>query len=497
MNKLSIDSQTPMFQSTELKDLINQMQFQSPHLLGILEKVISVLHDDWQECKLSCENLQTKLNSDAQHREELAVEYDEMLTEELEKERMTFVVKQHQLKTKLDKQLQEKEDNILQVISQKRTLERQLSVEKKERVILKKQNKELESTIKHMEDTISASQPPSLQRQRSIVDVLRVTSCTEFEPGAKKRQLLIRLLSQTSMDPLSRTTSLEFSQNDHCDTTTDQDKYSKHHDQDDIIDDADGDQDEYFDAVESTSDLSLPHTDHTSENISSIPSLAEEFEQEGHQYESMASVSGITQSTEDSPCHVYKVVYLGNNGVGKTSIIRWLLTGNFHSTVKSTQGVNYTTSKLSIDNENVLLELWDTAGQDEYGAITSVYCHNANAFVLVYDISSHGSFTTIRRWTDLIKIIRSVSTVLLLIGNKVDVSHCSRQVSTSEGEELSEELGATFIETSAKLGRNIMKAHEDLLRKLVEREQELVKPEIQGIILNPANPIDKRNFYCY
>ena len=60
-----------------------------------------------------------------------------------------------------------------------------------------------------MEDTISASQPPSLQRQRSIVDVLRVTSCTEFEPGAKKRQLLIRLLSQTSMDPLSRTTSLE------------------------------------------------------------------------------------------------------------------------------------------------------------------------------------------------------------------------------------------------------------------------------------------------
>ncbi|XP_036068248.1 ras-related protein RABE1d-like [Oryzias melastigma] len=161
-----------------------------------------------------------------------------------------------------------------------------------------------------------------------------------------------------------------------------------------------------------------------------------------------------TQSMSLTPQRVFKVVFLGNSGVGKSSFIQHYCTGRF-TTLSCTAGIDFQMKTLTVNSVITTLQLWDTAGQERYRSITEQYYRKADAILAVYDITDSLSFTAVRGWMDSVKEKMSDGTVLMLMGNKLDLSHHTREVTTAEGRRLAEQYEALFYECSAKTGRNM------------------------------------------
>ncbi|XP_057692917.1 EF-hand calcium-binding domain-containing protein 4A isoform X2 [Corythoichthys intestinalis] len=152
--------------------------------------------------------------------------------------------------------------------------------------------------------------------------------------------------------------------------------------------------------------------------------------------------------------HVFKVVFLGNSGVGKSSLIQHYCTGHFYSSKGATNDFQMRT--ITMGSTSITLQLWDTAGQERFRSITEQYYHKANAIMVVYDITCMASFTTVREWMNSVKDKMCDGVMLVLLGNKLDLadSHC-RKVSRRAGQMLAEQHEASFYECSAKTGENI------------------------------------------
>jgi Ras-related protein Rab-1A len=116
---------------------------------------------------------------------------------------------------------------------------------------------------------------------------------------------------------------------------------------------------------------------------------------------------------------------------------------------------------MSIDQRAVDVQLWDTAGQEQYSAITRRYVAGANGVLLVYDITQRDTFERVRKWIQTVDEMSSGPTVKVLVGNKVDLA-AERKVEEKEGQELAKELNIEFFETSAKENINVAKAFEAL-----------------------------------
>lgn len=148
-----------------------------------------------------------------------------------------------------------------------------------------------------------------------------------------------------------------------------------------------------------------------------------------------------------------KVAFLGDSGVGKTSLGNRLI-GIDELTESPTVGAAFFRlfGKTS-DGDDYEVALWDTAGQERYRALTPMYFQNSKLIILVYDISSVTSFEHIKSWWDLAKEKVSDTTKFLLIGNKTDL--LTREITHEQGSEKAESIGANFIETSALDGTGI------------------------------------------
>ncbi|XP_011403598.1 PREDICTED: ras and EF-hand domain-containing protein homolog [Amphimedon queenslandica] len=175
-----------------------------------------------------------------------------------------------------------------------------------------------------------------------------------------------------------------------------------------------------------------------------------------------------------TPSRVFKVVILGDSGVGKTSIIRRLSspTSEPLPAPRSTLGLDYSTALINAQDETVVFQLWDTAGQERFHSTTAVYFKRADAFIIVYDVTSKNTFESVKAWINLVKAtIRTELPVLMLMGNKCDCREL-RQVKKEEGQKLAFELRALFSETSAKSGDNVLQSHTTLASLLLERENQ-------------------------
>lgn len=145
----------------------------------------------------------------------------------------------------------------------------------------------------------------------------------------------------------------------------------------------------------------------------------------------------------------YKLVVLGSGGVGKSALTIRLVTDNFLEDYDPTIEDSY--RKLSvIDGDQVVLDILDTAGQEEYTTMQDQWMREGNGFLLVYSITSRSSFDDIATFKDKILRAKDVDSVpIVLVGNKCDlVGH--RQVSTGEGHALAQRWGCKFMESSAK-----------------------------------------------
>ncbi|KAJ3596217.1 hypothetical protein NHX12_002626 [Muraenolepis orangiensis] len=182
-------------------------------------------------------------------------------------------------------------------------------------------------------------------------------------------------------------------------------------------------------------------------------------------------VPGHMESQTVRPQRVFRVVFLGNSGVGKTSFIRHYCTRQFSSTLCSTVGIDYQMKTIALGSINVVLQLWDTAGQERFRSITQQYYRKADGILSMYDVTDGNSFMAVREWMDCIQERKSEGAVVMLLGNKVDMAGDeNRRVTTEEGQKLAEHHQAEFHECSAKSGYNIDTLMSELARMLVAQE---------------------------
>ncbi|XP_030362032.1 ras-related protein Rab-37 isoform X1 [Strigops habroptila] len=165
-----------------------------------------------------------------------------------------------------------------------------------------------------------------------------------------------------------------------------------------------------------------------------------------------------------------KVMLLGDSGVGKTCFLLQFKDGAFLSGMFiATVGIDFRNKVVAVDGVKVKLQqIWDTAGQERFRSVTHAYYRDAQALLLLYDITSKMSFDNIRAWLTEIHEYAQKDVVIMLLGNKADVSS-ERAVRTEDGASLAREYGVPFMETSAKTGMNVELAFLAIAKELKQR----------------------------
>ena len=159
----------------------------------------------------------------------------------------------------------------------------------------------------------------------------------------------------------------------------------------------------------------------------------------------------------------YKLVVVGGGGVGKSALTIQLIQSHFVDEYDPTIEDSYR-KQCTIDGEQVLLDILDTAGQEEYSAMREQYMRTGEGFLLVYSINSKNSLEELQTFYEQILRVKDSDQVpVLVVGNKCDLE-MERQVSYEEGQTLANSFNCPFLETSAKLRINVEEAFFDLVK---------------------------------
>lgn len=179
-----------------------------------------------------------------------------------------------------------------------------------------------------------------------------------------------------------------------------------------------------------------------------------------------SSASGAQQKKSGggalAPLAKYKLVFLGDQSVGKTSIITRFMYDNFDRHYQATIGIDFLSKTMYLEDRTVRLQLWDTAGQERFRSLIPSYIRDSSVAVVVYDVTNRASFLNTSKWVEDVRAERGNDVVICLVGNKTDLGNDKRQVSTEEGEEKATKDDLLFMECSAKAGYNV----KSLFRKL-------------------------------
>ncbi|CAG2175166.1 unnamed protein product [Oppiella nova] len=155
--------------------------------------------------------------------------------------------------------------------------------------------------------------------------------------------------------------------------------------------------------------------------------------------------------------YLFKLLLIGDSGVGKTCILFRLTEDAFSTTSISTIGIDFKVRTIELDGKKIKLQIWDTAGQERCRVIPTAYYRGATGVMLVYDVTNDKSFANINNWIRDIEEHASSDVETMILGNKSDVND-RRQVSRETGQQLATEYGIKFMETSAKASVNVEEA---------------------------------------
>merc|ERR1712187_271718 len=165
------------------------------------------------------------------------------------------------------------------------------------------------------------------------------------------------------------------------------------------------------------------------------------------------------------PLRKYKLVFLGEQSVGKTSLITRFMYDSFDNNYQATIGIDFLSKTMYLEDRTVRLQLWDAAGQERFRSLIPSYIRDSSGAIVVYDITNRASFLNTSKWIEDVRSERGPDVVIILVGNKTDLAD-RRQVSTEEGEEKAKENNVMFIETSAKVGNQIKALFRQLAQAL-------------------------------
>jgi len=178
-------------------------------------------------------------------------------------------------------------------------------------------------------------------------------------------------------------------------------------------------------------------------------------------------------SRDDEYDYLFKVVLIGDSGVGKSNLLSRFTRNEFNLESKSTIGVEFATRSIEVEGKTIKAQIWDTAGQERYRAITAAYYRGAVGALLVYDIAKHTTYENVERWLKELRDHADNNIVIMLVGNKSDLRHL-RAVPTEEARSYAERNNLSFIETSALDSTNVETAFQNILTeiyKIVSQKQ--------------------------
>ena len=151
---------------------------------------------------------------------------------------------------------------------------------------------------------------------------------------------------------------------------------------------------------------------------------------------------------------LFKILLIGDSGVGKTSVILRYTKNVFHEEFLNSIGVDFKSKDLNIDGRKVKLQIWDTAGQERFRTITTSYYRGAHAIAIVFDLTKRQTYEHVKKWMNDINKFAKENVLKLIIGNKSDLIN-EIQVSYEEVRALASQMKATYFSVSAKKNENI------------------------------------------
>ena len=147
----------------------------------------------------------------------------------------------------------------------------------------------------------------------------------------------------------------------------------------------------------------------------------------------------------------YKLIFLGDQSVGKSCILNRFMNDTFTEEYQATIGLDFQSKNVRIDNQDIHLLLYDTAGQEKFRALIPMYTRDANIILLVYDVTSKDSFLHLSDWLRDLTNVKKEEVIFAVVGNKTDLDD-RREVNSNEGENYAKEHDFIFAEVSAKTG---------------------------------------------
>jgi len=183
-------------------------------------------------------------------------------------------------------------------------------------------------------------------------------------------------------------------------------------------------------------------------------------------------------SSETEHDLLFKVILVGESGVGKSNLYNRYMKGSSDEDLQPTIGIEWAYKAYKIEDKIVKIQIWDTAGQERYRAMTRQYYRGAHGAVLVYDITRKQTFQELESWIQEVKNSSGNPDIeIILVGNKCDLTY-ARVVSTKDGLDFAESHKTSFLETSAKDNTNVTTAfhslYEDIYRQRAEQQQQAI-----------------------
>ena len=206
--------------------------------------------------------------------------------------------------------------------------------------------------------------------------------------------------------------------------------------------------------------------------------------------------------------YLFKYIIIGDAAVGKSNLLLRYTHGQFKPEYQLTIGVEFGAKNITISNKTYRIQIWDTAGQENFRSITRAYYKNSACALVVYDITNRESFDNVSTWIEDCRNQSPQTIFMVLVGNKTDLElENKRAVSFEEGQELAEKNKMMFFETSAKSGKNVddifYRSAETIAKRIEENFYDLenescgIKPGImkkkQEVNIDSGNFMDKSN----
>ena len=179
----------------------------------------------------------------------------------------------------------------------------------------------------------------------------------------------------------------------------------------------------------------------------------------------------VNQDTNENNSEIFivKILLVGNPGVGKSNFIYRYIKDKFSNSNLSSVGFESNSKEIEITDKKIIVQLWDSAGQDKYKSITKNLFTRVQGIIILYDITNKKSFLSIQNWIKLIKEVNN-EMPYVIAGNKCDLKN-AREVEEEEAIKFSRDNNIEFMETSAKLDINIVECINNFVQNIVNSDK--------------------------